>query len=79
MIDTLRFVLQRDADVSGVSGTGIVAHGVVFPDGTCVLRWLGDYRSTVVWRTLDEAMAVHGHDGATRPVFLDGISSPPPR
>ena len=60
------FIMVRDEDVSGVSGTGVVADGVVFPDGTVAIRWRGDARSTVVWATLAEAEAVHGHDGRTR-------------
>lgn len=83
-----RFELHRDFDVSGVSGEGVVADGwkfgrrwsVTFPDGTrqtmpagwCLIRWRGDYRSTVLWDSVDEAMAVHGHNGATRLVWLDG-------
>ena len=35
--------------------------GVVFSDGTCVLRWLTPLRSTSVWPDLDTAMGVHGH------------------
>jgi hypothetical protein len=66
-----RFELHRDVDVSGVSGTGTVAEGVLFGDGTAVVRWLGDRPSTVVWRRVEDAMAVHGHGGATRFVWLD--------
>lgn len=60
-----RFVLQRHTDVTGVSGTGRVAEGVQFTDGTVVIRWAGTRASTVVWASLDDALAVHGHDGAT--------------
>ncbi len=64
------FQLHRDTDVSGVSGTGVVADGVVFPDGTTVIRWRTlPHSSTVVWDDLDAAVAVHGHAGATRFVF----------
>jgi len=35
-----RFLLVRDCDPSGVSGTGIVAEGVQFSDGTAVMHWL---------------------------------------
>lgn len=45
--------------------------GIVFTDGTVVLRWLGPFASTVVWRDLGDAMRVHGHDGKTQAVFLD--------
>src|SRR5690554_6928609 len=64
------FALERSEDVSGVSGEGIVAHGAQFSDGTVVIRWLGERRSTVIWQSLDDAIAVHGHDGRTRAVWL---------
>lgn len=66
-----RFDLVRTTDVTGVSGTGKVAEGVVFEDGTVVLRWHGQYASTVVWASLEDALAVHGHAGNTQAVFLD--------
>jgi hypothetical protein len=64
------FALYRDQDITGVSGTGTVAHGVRFADGTTALRWLGDSPSTVIWASLDDAMKIHGHDGKTRLVWL---------
>lgn len=60
------FRLMRQADPTGVSGTGVVAEGVQFTDGTAVLHWRGEYASTVIWKSVDHAMHVHGHDGATR-------------
>jgi hypothetical protein len=66
-----RFVLDRKRDVSGVSGTGIVAEGVVFTNGKTVIQWLGDKPSTVVWDHISDAMQVHGHQGATEFVWID--------
>lgn len=66
-----RFELHRDIDHTGVSGTGVVAEGVQFTDGTCTLRWRGVCASTVVWGRIDDLLEVHGHGGATRLVFLD--------
>ena len=60
------FQLHRDVDVSGVSGTGVVADGVEWPDGTCTIRWRGQRQSTVNWNSLDDVIAIHGHGGATR-------------
>lgn len=57
--------LCRTKDVTGVSGTGHVAEVVQFPDGVTVVRWCGDRPSTVIWDSIDAAMAVHGHGGAT--------------
>jgi hypothetical protein len=61
-----RFHLERDEDISGVSGTGDVAEGVEFDDGVTVIRWRGPDRSTVVWDGMEAARRVHGHDGRTR-------------
>ncbi|MFG3154252.1 hypothetical protein ACGF7W_19660 [Streptomyces sp. NPDC048219] len=71
MTEPQLFHLQRDRDVSGVSGTGRVAHGVRWPDGTVTLRWVGDRPSTVHWDQLEDAIAIHGHGGATRLVWTD--------
>ncbi|MFE7273012.1 hypothetical protein [Streptomyces sp. NPDC057623] len=65
------FHLQRDHDVSGVSGTGRVANGVLWPDGTVSLRWIGERPSTVSWDRLADAEHVHGRGGATRIVWAD--------
>lgn len=73
------FSLVRDEDPTGVSGTGVVAHGVQFPDGTVVLRWVGTHASLTVWSSIAHAIAVHGHGGKTRfqwatdGLDLDGI------
>ena len=67
-----RFELHRDQDISGVSGVGIVAEGVEFSDGSCALRWPGYGGATAVWPDITGIEAVHGHQGATRVVFLDG-------
>lgn len=63
------FHLQRDKDHNGVSGTGRVAEGCEFSDGTVVLRWLSATASTVVYGTLADAVRVHGHGGSTRVVW----------
>lgn len=67
-----RFYLQRDHDVTGASGEGVVAHGVMWPDGTASVRWATERRSVVFWDGgFQDAEAVHGHGGATRLVFID--------
>lgn len=66
------FCLNRTEDETGVSGTGIVAHGVEFPDGKVVIRWcVGEHRSTSHWDSLEAVEAIHGHHGKTRIVWLD--------
>lgn len=69
---TRRFELHRDIDLSGISGTGLIAEGVLFSDGAVTLRWLSTYPTTA---NHDRGMAsiehVHGHCGATRVVWID--------
>ena len=67
-----RFVLRRRTDVSGVSGTGDVADGVLWPDGTAAVRWRGEHPSTVVWdRGQASVELIHGHQGSTTIEWLD--------
>lgn len=63
------FLLRRTKDETGVSGTGNVAEGAQFTDGTVVIRWHGQHASTVIWSSLEDALAVHGHDGLTTVVW----------
>src|SRR5262245_15896268 len=66
-----RFQLMRDEDVSGVSGTGVVADGVEFPDGSVALRFRGDWPTTNPHPSIESVIGVHGHGGKTRVVWLD--------
>lgn len=66
-----RFLLFRHKDISGVSGTGIIACGVEYPDGAVAIRWQGKYPSTAAWPNIDGVLAVHGHGGATEVCWLD--------
>jgi hypothetical protein len=63
------FELQRKVDVSGISGTGIVAEGVEFPNGKVLIKWLGDRPSLVLWQSIEHAQGVHGHNGGTDFVY----------
>ena len=70
-----RFYLQRDTDVSGVSGKGIVAEGCQFDTRWCSLTWLTG-KGAMSWyvniKTLEQ---IHGHGGATKIVWIDDVSS----
>lgn len=66
-----RFHLERDVDVSGVSGTGVVAYGVQAPNGTCVLWWDSEHESIGIYPSMDTLLAIHGHSGSTHAVFVD--------
>jgi hypothetical protein len=65
------FRLVRSQDLSGVSGTGTVAEGVVFSDGTVAMRWLSHTPTTTMFDTIDMVKQIHGHQGSTRVVFDD--------
>ncbi|HTF53591.1 MAG TPA: hypothetical protein VK735_39615 [Pseudonocardia sp.] len=66
-----RFQLNRRVDHTGLSGTGTVADGIEWPDGTVVLRWRGDRSSTVYWSSIEDVEAIHGHDGDTAVEWVD--------
>ncbi|MGI5136361.1 MULTISPECIES: hypothetical protein [unclassified Streptomyces] len=66
-----RFYLLRSKDVTGVSGTGRVAGGDIFSDGTVAMRWNTGIRSTAFYSCLDDVLAIHGHDGATVVDLID--------
>lgn len=66
-----RFVLVRDVDVSGISGEGVIVWGICFPDGTCAYRWNTKWRTTTVADCVEDVENIHGHNGATRLVWLD--------
>jgi hypothetical protein len=65
------FELHRDVDETGISGTGVVAQGVEFDDGTVAMKWLGDWPTSVVFhdRGAEALEHVHGHGGKTRVVW----------
>lgn len=73
-----RFELHRDSDVTGVSGTGVVAEGIAFTDGTVALRWKSEWPTSVVFhdRGVEAVQHIHGHGGATRLVWLDVVGPP---
>jgi hypothetical protein len=67
------FTLQRHVDVSGTSGTGVVAQGVIFDDGTVAMRWLPNgARSTCLYTSIEDVLAIHGHGGRTVVVTSQG-------
>ena len=66
-----RFELHREHDVSGISGTGVVAEGLQFSDGRVVTRWLAEIAQTCVWDSVEDVAAIHGHGGATLIVWVD--------
>lgn len=69
------FKLVRDEDVSGVSGTGVVAIGTEYVSGMVSLSFISPYPHINVYANLHVLEQVHGHDGKTKVVFLDENST----
>ena len=67
-----RFILRRQEDVSGTSGTGVVAEGCSFSTGYCSLTWLGPLTSMAFYHSPDVMMQIHGHGGLTTLEYIDG-------
>lgn len=71
-IHSRRFILRREEDESGVSGTGMVAEGVEFTSGMVVITWLvGPHRAINVYESIKTVEEVHGHGGKTKIEWKD--------
>ena len=70
-----RFVVHREVDVSGVSGTGYVAEGIQFHDGQVVVSWFGKQHIFECPKDLETWLSVHGHAGATTIQWIDQKST----
>lgn len=66
-----RFVLERSEDATGTSGTGIVAEGIEFSNGRCVIHWMSQLDSVNVYDNAKVLETLHGHDGRTEVRWLD--------
>lgn len=67
-----RFFLVRHQDETGVSGVGVVAGGIMWPDGTACLRWFTPTTSAAFYNSIADVAAIHGHGGKTEVIFADG-------
>jgi hypothetical protein len=65
-----RFLLVRSEDVSGVSGTGVVAEGCEFHAGVA-LQFFGELVSYYWYPSIEMVEKIHGHEGKTKVVWLD--------
>jgi hypothetical protein len=64
------FHFERLEDVSGVSGLGFVAEGVLFTDtGEIVIHWLGKHGSINIYHSVDDLLHIHGHEGRTKLIW----------
>ena len=65
------FQVVRDEDVSGVSGTGVIAEGVLFSSGKVFVNWISMHKIVEMADSVAEWEAVHGHEGRTKIVWDD--------
>lgn len=66
-----KFYLLRHEDVNGYSGTGVVAEGVIFDDGTGAFTWLTPIKTVTTFWKMADIRKMHGHDGKTE-VVIEG-------
>ena len=64
------FYLLRHVDLSGTSGTGIVAMGAIFPSGQVFMEWTAsNHVSWNMFDNIDDVTKIHGHDGNSEIIF----------
>ena len=69
----ITFDVVRNADESGVSGTGKVIEGVVFSNGQCVVHWLTPppNGSVAVWPSFDDFLDIHVRSHPVNGTIID--------
>jgi hypothetical protein len=73
-MDTIKeFYLKRVEDETGISGTGVVARGVILPSGSVCMEWSTFHSSICLYKNISDVEAIHGHHGKTLVIM-----GPPP-
>lgn len=70
-----RFYLKRIEDESGVSGSGYVAEGIEFSDGSCAINWLTHTACHGIYKNIKQLELVHGHGGKTVVEWKDELET----
>lgn len=65
------FYLMRHQDLSGLSGTGIIAIGVVYPNGKAHMQWVSYKTSFEMHDSVENLIDIHSHGGATELLWGD--------
>lgn len=71
------FYLDRESEHSSLIEEGkmadssLIAEGVQFIDGTVVIHWFGEYRSTARYSNIEDMEAIHGHKRKTAIRWID--------
>jgi hypothetical protein len=67
-----KFYLLRHDDVNGNSGTGVVAEGCIFGDGTGSYTWLTHTKTVTAFLNTKQIMDLHSHGGRTE-MIIEGV------
>lgn len=59
--------------MNGFSGTGVVAEGVIFDDGTGAFTWLTPKKTVTTFWKMADIRDMHGHDGKTE-IVIEGTN-----
>jgi hypothetical protein len=63
------FWLRRNEDLTGISGTGIVAEGNIFSNGTAIMHWLSKESTFETFEEIEQVTRLHGHNGRSEVVY----------
>jgi hypothetical protein len=66
-----RFHLRRLEDETGISGTGLVTDGIEFADGSVIMKWNTETTSVGLYRSIEDVIIIHGHQGRTVVEYAD--------
>jgi hypothetical protein len=71
------FQLNRLIDETGMSGTGVVAEGVELPNGECVMWWIVNPFSIVIYHSMFELQYIHGHGQkkTTEVIYVESLGN----
>jgi hypothetical protein len=70
------FKMTRQKDESGVSGTGHVVSGIVFEDGTTVIRWVTESPSITIFNSFEDFYNVHVGAHPDNDTIIEEVESP---
>ena len=65
-----KFFLNRKIDETGMSGTGIVAEGVLLPNKIAVMWWLVPPFTVSIYSSIQELEKLHSHGKGTTEVLF---------
>ena len=63
--DIEMYHLYRKEDVSGISGTGVLAIIFKLAPSRYLMEWLGEHRTLTLFESLESIKNIHGHDNKT--------------